>query len=332
MSLTGFSSRTAAIVLFFASGRLFAQESAVDAISSKVRQLFEEKKSAVVQVEAEDTRGTIRGTGFYIDAMGTLFTLAAMADGTENVSVIAGGKKIPAKVLACDTRSGIALLQTAGCSAFIVPGDSSQLAIASPVVMIGYPLDLDLSPGFGLISGFDRKFADVYFSTTHLRVNVPVMRGQGGSPILNMDGQVVGIVISSVDNGATCYVLPINAAEKILSDYARFGEARHGWVGVKVDPAGEPVQGSSAVIGELDPETPASKSGLKKGDVLLRVGDIEIHKPEDVLDASFFLTAGDTTEIQVLRDGKPVTLGVETVLHPWASKPALQAGPSLMGN
>lgn len=330
MSLTGF--RLPAFLLLAATTGLLAQENAVDAISSKVRQLFEEKKDAVVQIEAQDPHGTVRGTGFYIDAMGTLFTLAAMADGTDHVTVISKGKKIPAKVLACDTRSGIALLQTEGCSAFIAPGNSNELSLASPVVMIGYPLDLDLSPGFGLVSGFDRKFADIYFSTTHVRVNIPVMRGQGGSPILDMNGNVVGIVVSSVDGGATCYALPINAAEKILTDYARFGEARHGWVGVKVDASGEPVNGSSAVVGELDPETPASKSGLKKGDILQRVGKVEIHKPEDVLDASFFLTAGDETEIQVIRNGQPVTLKVDTVLHPWASKPTLQAGPSLMGN
>jgi len=328
MSLTGFN---APVLLLLATvSGLFAQESAVDAISSKVRQLFEEKKSAVVQIEAQDSHGTVRGTGFYIDAMGTLFTLAAMADGTDHVTVIAKGKKIPAKVLACDTRSGIALLQTEGCAAFIKPGNSSELALASPVVMIGYPLDLDLSPGFGLISGFDRKFADVYFSTTHLRVNIPVMRGQGGSPILDMNGDVVGIVVSSVDGGATCYALPINAAEKILTDYARFGEARHGWVGVKVDAADQPTDGSTAIVGDLDQETPAAKSGLKKGDVLLRVGQVNIQRPEDVLDASFFLTAGDETEIKVMRDGQPVTLKVDTVLHPWASKPTLQAGPSLM--
>jgi len=330
MSRIGFSLPT--LLVFATLGPLLAQDNAVDAISSKVRQLFEEKKGAVVQIEAQDPHGTIRGTGFYIDAMGTLFTLAAMADGTESITVMANGKKLPAKVLACDTRSGIALLQTQDCPAFIPPGDSNELAIASPVIMIGYPLDLDLSPGFGLISGFDRKFADVYFSTTHLRVNIPVMRGQGGSPILDMNGKAVGIVVSSVDGGATCYALPINAAEKILGDYARFGEARHGWVGVKVDLAGETVQGSNAVIGELDPETPAAKSGLQKGDVLRRVGKVPIHRPEDVLDASFYLTAGDSTEIEVVRDGKPLTLNVETVLHPWAVKPTLQAGPSLMGN
>lgn len=331
MSLTGFKSRAFTVCFLLAIGDSFAQENAVDAISSKVREIFEEKKCAVVQVEAQDVRGAVKGTGFYIDAMGTLFTLAALADGTENIQVTIGEKKLPAKVLACDVRSGIALLQTEACPGFIELADSSQLALASPVVLIGYPLDLDLSPGFGLISGFDRKFGDVYFSTTHLRINIPVMRGQGGSPILNMDGKAVGIVISSVDGGSTCYALPINAAEKIHTDYARFGEARHGWIGVKVDAAEKPMDGSTAVIGELDLGTPASKSGLLKGDVLLRVGKVEIHKPEDVLDASFFLTAGDKTEIEVLRDGKPFKLEVDTVLHPWA-KPTLQAGPSLMGN
>ena len=88
-------------------------------------------------------------------------------------------------------------------------------------------------PSFGMIAGFDRKCLGRYFSTTHLRVNLPTQRGEAGAPLLNLNGEVVGIVVSSLENNSACYALPIDAAEKIRGDFVRFGEARHGWIGQK---------------------------------------------------------------------------------------------------
>ena len=111
-------------------------------------------------------------------------------------------------------------------------GKSEELGVATPVVAIGFPLDLQETPNFGMIAGFDRKYLGRYFSTIHLRVNVPTQRGEAGAPLLNMRGEVVGIIVSSLENNSSCYAVPIEAAEKIRSDFVRFGEARHGWVGV----------------------------------------------------------------------------------------------------
>ena len=61
-----------------------------------------------------------------------------------------------------------------------------------------------------------------------MRVNLPTQRGEAGAPLLDFKGEVVGILISSVENGSACYALPIDAAEKIRSDFVRFGEVRHG--------------------------------------------------------------------------------------------------------
>ena len=107
------------------------------------------------------------------------------------------------------------------------------------MVAIGYPLDLPESPSFGMIAGFDRKYLGRYFSTTHLRVNLPTQRGEAGAPLLNFKGEVVGILVSSVDSGSACYALPIDAAEKIRRDYVRFGDARHGWIGIDVQRGGQ---------------------------------------------------------------------------------------------
>lgn len=306
-----------------------ADEDTMKGISMAVRKIFEEARPAVVQIEARDERGTLRCTGFFVDPVGTIYTLASVAEGTDTVEVLHSGQRFPANVLVSDPRSGIAILRSEPGEKFLRPSVHSRRDLAEPVVLVGYPLDLDVSPGFGLVSGFDRRIGSAYFSTTHLRVNVPVLRGQGGAPLLNMEGRVVGIVTASVDGGATCHALPIAAAEKVYRDWARHGEVRHGWVGVDVDNHSETHGGSRAVVRQVDPEAPAGLAGVQAGDTILRVGSTRVQCREDILDASFFLSAGETTTIEVWRDGEKLLLEAETTLHPRARKPTLQAGMEL---
>jgi Trypsin-like serine proteases, typically periplasmic, contain C-terminal PDZ domain len=125
------------------------------------------------------------------------------------------------------------------------------MEVATPVVSIGFPLDLPETPNFGMVAGFDRKYLGRYFSTTHMRLNLPSQRGEAGAPLLNMKGEVVGIVVSSLENNSACYAVPIEAAEKIRADFMRFGEARHGWVGINVSLARQPVEGSLAEMTQI---------------------------------------------------------------------------------
>lgn len=286
-------------------------------------------RDAIVQVEARDSQGVIKGTGFFIDPMGTVLTLSAITENAEEIWIRLDGENRPAELLTSDPRSGIALLRATGSGRFLQPALPDKTAVADPVVLLGFPLDMDLSPGFGLVAGLDRKIGSYYFPTTHYRLNIPVLRGQGGAPILNLEGQVIGIVTSSVDGGATCYALPITAIEKIRRDYARFGEPRHGWVGALVEDASESIEGSRAIVCEVDPEGPGGLAGLLPGDVLLQVGDKAVRSREDILEASFFLTSGDSARIRVFRDGQAVELDAQTTLHPSARKPTLQAGTDL---
>ena len=142
-------------------------------------------------------------------------------------------------------------------------------------------------------------------------MNLPTQRGEAGAPLLNFKGEVVGILVSSVDNGSACYALPIDAAEKIRSDFVRFGEARHGWIGINVAEAPRRWMVRRAEFTEIMPGTPAADSGAKPGDILLQVGKTKVHEPEDVIDASFFITAGDTVPITVMRGEEKMTFTVE---------------------
>nr|MBA3651561.1 serine protease [Chthoniobacterales bacterium] len=225
---------------------LQAQEDTAGAISREVKAIFERCGNAVVKIHAVDEHSELSGTGFFVDPTGTIYTSYSVGGEANNFTVQFEGKEYHATQLMADLRSGIALLKIDAATPFLPIGKSAGLGLATPVVAIGYPLDLPVSPSFGMIAGFDRKYLGRYFSTTHLRVNVPTQRGEAGAPLLNFKGEVVGILVSSVDSGSACYALPIDAAEKIRRDYVRFGNARHGWIGIDVQEASKSLEGSSA--------------------------------------------------------------------------------------
>src|SRR5437773_3362382 len=308
-----------ALALIFFSGRrlLFAQEQPAATISEHVKEIFERAAKAVVKIHGVDEHSEICGTGFFIDPTGTLYTAYTVGGEAGNFSVEFGGKKYPARQLVADVRSGTAMLKVEETTPALPIGKSEQLKVATPVVAIGFPLDLQETPNFGMIAGFDRKYLGRFFSTIHLRVNVPTQRGEAGAPLLNMRGEVVGIIVSSLENNSSCYAVPIEAAEKIRNDFVRFGEARHGWIGVnQLTEAPEPLGGSRACVKQITVGTPASKCGMKEGDVLLQLGQKKICEPEDVFDASFYITAGEMVPITVMRGDYKLTFHVQADLHP----------------
>lgn len=298
-----------------------------DAIQAALDKIFQSSRNAVVRVESHDELGKVAGTGFFADASGTIYThSSAVGDGTD-LTVTHGDREFPARLLAKDKRTGIALVKVegAGITPFLVCGDSRALKVASPIVVIGYPYDHDLTPSFGIVGGFDRKSKGKFFTTTHIRANIPVQRGQGGSPVLNLEGEVVGVLVSGFEKESGCYVLPIVAAEKVRSDHERFGDVRHGWAGVTVQEIPESVQGSRLAIDVVEPGGPAAAAGFLPGDVVLQVGDIVVHEPEDALDAAFFLTPGTPVGVRVARGSSILQIPFTPADHPLERKSGLQA-------
>src|SRR2546427_5077123 len=266
------SSLTLALIFFAATGLVWAQDLPTSSISRQVKDVFGHAAKAVVKVHGVDEHSEISGTGFFVDPTGTLYTSYTVGGEAGNFTIEFNGKKYPARQLLADIRSGTAMLKIDTVTPALTIGKSDELEVATPVVAIGYPLDLPETPNFGMVAGFDHKYLGRYFSTTHLRLNLPTQRGEAGAPLLNMKGEVVGIVVSSLENNSACYAVPIEAAEKIRGDFVRFGEARHGWVGINVSVARQPVEGSVAEMKQIMEDTPAARSGIKSGDILLQVG------------------------------------------------------------
>ena len=299
------------------AGQEVLRPSVALSIAQEVRAVFDKCRGAVVKIEATDELGELSGTGFFIDPNGTLYTSYTIGGASRHITVHFGGRRYVARRLIAEPRCGIALLkvETDGPCPFLSIGQSRALNVGDPLIAVGYSMDLPVSPTWGTLAGVDIKYLGRYFATRHLRANIPVQRGQGGAPLLDMTGQTVGVLISSLDGGSACYGLPIEAAERVRKDFMHHGEVRPGWLGVACSEAPEPVAGSTAQVDAVAEKSPGAKAGLLAGDILLRVGERQIVSPEDVLDAAFFIGAEDELTLEVVRRGETVTL-VATASEP----------------
>lgn len=283
-----------------------------EAITDAIRTLTTQSSPAICRIVGDDEQGRLAGTGFLVDSEGTILTNYSLGEATEEFIVSVGEEKYPGRRILTDSRSGIALIKIE-CSEplpFLKFGKAAELAIGTPVLALGFPMELPLSPSFGVVAGFDSGFQGRYFATRHIRANAAIQRGEGGAPLLNLKGEVVGVLISTVDGGSGLFALPSEAAEKILSDYRAFGRIRQGWLGADVRISDAPEHGSTARLRALRAEGPGAKGHLRPGDVLLQIGSWKIQTPEDVLNASFYITAGQPLPIRVSRAGKIQTLTI----------------------
>lgn len=313
--------------------------------------LFDRSKASVVQVRSGDKGFILAGSGFFIDDQGTVLTSSTILGDNTSARVVINGVEMDAKILGNDPRSGLAMLRVAyGASPSLPLARSSSLQTGDGVVAIGYPLNLPVASSQGPVSGFEASYltrvdsqlapkGDVAaverFATTHIHANIAISPGQVGGPLLNSRGEVVGLVATSPDDGRSIYALPVEAIAKIMADFNQYGRARHGWVGVNVVEADDTARDERTVrVVQVVSGTPASESGIRSGDTVMRIDSREIYRPADVLDASFFSQVGSTMEVVVRRDDKLYNYHFAVIERPEniAAAPAPLAGSPTLVN
>ena len=301
---------------------LAAGSGVFDQIAAEVSGVYEQAAPTVVRLRATDGSEQLAGTGFFIDGQGTILTAYAVVGQAESVSVDVNGRTFPAKILGRDPRSGVAVLKiNANQTPHLPLGEGMRLRPASAVVSVAFPYDLKAEPTFGFVAGFDVKYLTRFFATTHLRANLPIKPGQIGGPLLDSQGKVVGVLMLEIDEGKACYALPIEAAAKVASDIQKYGEPRHGWMGVGVMPdRSRPERGAPVFVDRLYKGTPAEKSGLKMGDEVISIGNRPVREPSDILDAAFFSEVGGKVPVKVKRDGKEQIFTITVSARPDSSR------------
>ena len=241
-----------------------------------------------------------------------------------------------ARILGRDLQTNLALLKiepgTNVATSFLPQGNSDDLHPGSMVIAIGFPYDLSSAPVVGFVGGLDIQRGEHVFATSHIRAGCRLSPGQGGGPLLNARGEVVGIAVAAhMDD--QCYALPINAARKTYSDIEQFGQPQRTWVGLgiaerqKISPE-TGVEDSRVLVQQIYSNAPAANAGFCEGDVLVRVGTNEVRCSADVLNTMFYCHVGDKVEFTVRRDGEEKKIALVIGARPAGETVAVRAIPS----
>lgn len=299
--------------------------SLLETLNSEVSEVYDQSKAAIIKVHAQRLLQLNNlplipqlsvGTGFFIDAEGRFLTANSVVQDAESCWITWGDKKVPAKILGRDQQTNLALLKVdpekcvgAGKPMpFLKQGNSDELRVGSLVIAIGFPYDMPSAPVVGFINGLDIRSGARVFATSHLRAGCKLSPGQGGGPLLNVHGEVVGIAVAAhMDD--QCYALPINATKKICADLMESGQVCHGWVGVGIGEQEAPVDGGvsnvwQVYVQQVFPNTPAADAGLRDRDVLLQIYTNDVRRTSDVLNTIFAFRSGDRVTFTIQREGK----------------------------
>src|SRR3984893_4667075 len=149
---TSWLGMTALLAALFAPGSISAQHQSAISISREVRDVFERSAKAVVRIHGVDEHSDIYGTGFFVDPTGTLYTSYTVGGEAGNFTVEFDGKQYPARQVIGDVRSGVAMLKIDAVTPTLPVCKTQQLEVATPVITIGFPLDLPETPSFGMIA------------------------------------------------------------------------------------------------------------------------------------------------------------------------------------
>ena len=266
------------------------------------------------------------GSGFIIGTNGDIITNRHVVQGATKVTVTMNdGKEYPAQVVGKDAQTDVAVVRLEKAPANLVVarlGDSDKLEVGEWVVAVGSPLGLEQTVTAGIVSGKGRPGRHVQMSGKRVRgyiqTDAAINPGNSGGPLVNLEGEVVGVntLIQVGAGGAYGFAIPVNEVRRVATLLVKEGRVRYPYLGLlltdvkDLDEAqkaklAKPVPAQGAVVQELTPGGPAGKAGMRPGDVITEVNNQKIAGAGDVVDYVSGQNIGTKVTLHYLREGKP---------------------------
>ena len=271
------------------------------------------------------------GSGFVIDKEGHILTNYHVVEGADEIVVMLESngkeKEYNATLIGSDSKTDIALIKInrkPGDNTefpYLELGSSENLEVGEWVVAIGNPFGLSHTVTVGVVSALGRSIGAGPYDE-FIQTDASINPGNSGGPLINIDGQVIGINTAIISGNAggnvgIGFAIPINIAKGILKDLKENGSVTRGWLGVmiqKITPELEKSfslnQSEGALVGDVIPDGPAAKGGIKRGDVIINFNNQPVIDMEDLPKIDAATTPGSAVDVEVIRDGSRKILHV----------------------
>ncbi|BCL33915.1 HhoA/HhoB/HtrA family serine endopeptidase [Nostoc sp. MS1] len=293
-----------------------------------VQQFFGDQLPQVPSKEIE--RGI--GSGFIIDPHGEILTNAHVVNGADTVSVtLKDGRTFQGKVMGVDPVTDVAVVRIQADNLPTVKlGNSDQLQPGAWAIAIGNPLGLNNTVTHGIISAIGRSSSQVGMPNErvdYIQTDAPINPGNSGGPLLNANGQVIGINTAIIENTQGLgFAIPINTAQKIAAKLITTGKVDHPYLGIKMltltpevkqqindDPNSfiSVDQSQGVLVVQVARKSPANQGGIRAGDVIVKANNQTINDAEQMQQAVENTPNGSNLQLQVLRNGQTLNLNLQ---------------------
>jgi serine protease Do len=262
------------------------------------------------------------GSGFIIDAQGHILTNNHVVEGAEEITVtLEDDKEYTAELIGSDSKTDIALIKISRENGgkrpfpFLKLGDSGNLEVGEWVMAIGNPFGLSHTVTVGVVSALSRNIGAGPYDE-FIQTDASINPGNSGGPLMNIKGDVIGIntAIISGNSGGNVgigFAIPISIAKVILKDLKEKGSVTRGWLGVMIQKITPDLAKSfglkdskGALVGDVIPDGPAFKAGIKRGDVIVSFDEQPVDEMEALPKIVAKTAPGKAVKVEVVRDGK----------------------------
>jgi serine protease Do len=283
------------------------------------QQFFGNRNMAIPEQQAS-------GSGVIVSEDGYIVTNNHVIDNADEIKITLSNKKTyTAKLIGADPAYDLAVIKIeAAALPFLVYGNSDDLKVGQWVLALGYPLDLEATVTAGIVSAkarsiglnkdrFGQKGSGV---ESFIQTDAAVNKGNSGGALINTDGKLVGInsAIFSPTGfySGYSYAIPVNIVKKVVDDLIKYGNVQRGFMGVSTKHSNEVTEaersmlnfkGEGLVVTGIDKEGGAYQAGMRNGDIIRKVNNIDISSTSELQEAVGKLKPGDKVNVVYSRNG-----------------------------
>ena len=260
------------------------------------------------------------GSGFIIKAEGIVITNNHVIANAEDILIRAGDKEYNAEVIGADPYMDLAVLKMKTKDKFkpVSFGDSSKARVGDWVVAIGNPFGLGGTVTSGIISARNRQIGLTRYED-FIQTDASINQGNSGGPLFNLKGEVIGVntaIIAPGQSGSIGigFAIPANAASNVIDQLIKFGETKRGWLGVRIQEVTKEIadveklkKPEGALVASVGKNSPADKSGIKAGDIILEFDGKKINTMKKLPNVVASTEVGKSVELKIWRNKKLIS-------------------------
>jgi serine protease Do len=273
-----------------------------------------------------------QGSGFIISKDGYILTNNHVVGDVDKITVVLQDERtFSAKLIGTDPDSEVALIKIEGDDFPVLPmGDSGKLEIGDWVIAIGNPFGLSETVTVGVVSAKGRNNMHIAAYEDFIQTDAAINPGNSGGPLINLDGQVIGINTAIVSESGGYmgigFAIPINMARRIQEQLREHGKVSRGYMGLYAqDVDADMAEGlglkeaAGVVVATVEKDSPAAKAGVKVQDVILAINGKKVKSYDAFRNEVALLPPGSKARLDVIRDGKPTEVTVKLGERPAAA-------------